>query len=222
MSPPLQWKNFVATDSIIIKGAGGHARVVIDCARAQGRTVECAYDPFNQGEIYGIPVRKDYRPDDFPKADAVVAIGDNSVRRQVSGEVRHAFTNVIHPSAIISSFASIGEGNMILHGAIVQASATIGNHVILNTGSQVDHDCTIGDFVHIAPGAVLCGNVQIGEGSFIGTGAIIIPGKKVGAWSIIGAGSVVIDNIPDFVVAVGNPAKVIKHWKPKEGIEDEE
>jgi sugar O-acyltransferase (sialic acid O-acetyltransferase NeuD family) len=205
----------VATDSIIIKGAGGHARVVIDCARAQGRTVECAYDPFNEGELYGIPVRSNYNSVDFPKAAAVVAIGDNAVRRKVSANVLHSFTNVIHPSAMISSFASIGEGNMILHGSIVQAAARIGNHVILNTGSQVDHDCVISDFVHIAPGVILCGNVHVGEGSFIGTGAIVIPGKKIGAWSIIGAGSVVIDNIPDNVIAVGNPAKVIKHWKPE-------
>ena len=204
----------MATDSIIIRGAGGHARVVIDCARAQGRTVACAYDPFQDGKVYDIPIRRNYDPADFPQANAVVAIGDNSIRRQVSTEVGHRFTNVMHPSAMISPFATIGEGNMILHGAIVQASARIGNHVILNTGSQVDHDCTIGDFVHLAPGVILCGNVQIGEGSFIGTGAIIIPGKKVGAWSIIGAGSVVIDNIPDYVVAVGNPAKVIKRVVP--------
>ncbi len=204
----------MATNSIIIKGAGGHARVVIDCARAQGRTVECAYDPVYEGELYGVPVRNNYTSADFPKAAAVVAIGDNAVRRKVSADVLHAFTNVIHPSALISSFATIGEGNMILHRSIIQAAARIGNHVILNTGSQIDHDCNIGDFVHIAPGAILCGNVQIGEGSFIGTGAIVIPGKKIGAWSIIGAGSVVIDNIPDYVVAVGNPAKVIKHWRP--------
>lgn len=208
----------MATDSIIIKGAGGHARVVIDCARAQGRTVACAYDPFQDGEVYGIPIRRRYDPADFPKAEAVVAIGDNAVRRQVSENVKHAFTNIIHPSAMISSFATVGDGNMILHGVIVQASARIGHHVILNTGSQVDHDCSIGDFVHIAPGAILCGNVQIGEGSFVGTGAIIIPGKKVGAWSIIGAGSVVIDNIPDYVVAVGNPAKVIKWVAPPKGL----
>jgi len=204
----------VATGSIIIKGAGGHARVVIDCARAQGRTVECAYDPFQDGELYGIPIRRNYAASDFPDAHALVAIGDNSVRRQVASHVKHGFTNVIHPSSLISSFASIGEGNMILHGTIVQAAARIGNHVILNTGSQVDHDCIIGDFAHIAPGAILCGSVQVGEGSLIGTGAIIIPGKKVGAWSVVGAGSVVIDNIPDYVIAVGNPARIIKHWKP--------
>ena len=204
----------MATGSIIIKGAGGHARVVIDCARAQGRTVECAYDPFHDGELYGIPIRRNYAASDFPNADALVAIGDNAVRRQVASEVRHAFTNVIHPSSTISPYATVGEGNMILHGTIIQAASRIGNHVILNTGSQVDHDCIIGDFVHIAPGAILCGGVQVGEGSLIGTGAIIIPGKKVGAWSVIGAGSVVIDNIPDYVVAVGNTAKVIKRVAP--------
>lgn len=204
----------MATDSIIIKGAGGHARVIIDCARAQGHTVECAYDPFNEGELYGIPVRNNYGPQEFPEAKVVVAIGDNAVRRRESENVQHPLTNVVHPSALVSSLATVGQGNMILHGAIVQAAARIGNHVILNTGSQVDHDCIIADFVHLAPGVILCGNVEIGEGSFIGTGAIVIPGKKVGAWSIIGAGSVVIDNIPDNVVAVGNPAKVIKYWKP--------
>lgn len=202
------------TDSIIIKGAGGHARVVIDCARAQGRSVECAYDPFNEGELYGIPIRSNYDQADFPKAKAVVAIGDNAVRRREAEKVKHSFTNIVHPSAMISSFATVGQGNMVLHGVIVQAASTIGNHVIMNTGSQVDHDCIIGDYVHIAPGVILCGNVHIGEGSFIGTGAIVIPGKKVGAWSVIGAGSVVIDNIPDYVVAVGNPAKVIKRVAP--------
>src|SRR5690606_33275850 len=123
------------------------------------------------------------------------------------------FTNVIHPSAVCSPFSSMGVGNAVLQKAVIQAESVIGNHVIINTGAQVDHHCTIGDFVHIAPGVILCGNVQIGEGTFMGAGSIVIPGKKVGAWSIVGAGSVVIDNIPDNVVAVGNPARVIKYVK---------
>jgi sugar O-acyltransferase (sialic acid O-acetyltransferase NeuD family) len=205
----------VATHSVIIKGAGGHARVVIDCALAQGRTVECAFDPEKTGQLYGIPVRNDYSPQAYPDAEAIIAIGDNAVRKRVAERVRHSFTNVVHPSAIISPYATVGRGNMILHRAIVQAQSAIGDHVILNTGSQVDHDCVVGNFVHVAPGAILCGNVHVGEGSFVGTGAIVIPGKTIGAWSIIGAGSVVIDNIPDNVVAVGNPAKVIKHYRPE-------
>jgi acetyltransferase EpsM len=57
---------------------------------------------------------------------------------------------------------------------------------------------------------VLCGTVKVGEGTLIGARAIVIPGKKIGKWVTIGAGSVVVKDIPDYAVAVGNPARVIK------------
>jgi sugar O-acyltransferase (sialic acid O-acetyltransferase NeuD family) len=201
----------VATHNLIVHGAGGHARVVVDCSIAQGHHVVTICDPNCEGELYGIPIFADYTTPDFQDASAIIAIGDNAVRKNVASKVTHAFANVIHPSAVCSPYASMGLGNAILHSAVIQAESVVGNHVIINTGAQVDHDCMIGDFVHLAPGVILCGNVVIGEGTFMGAGSIVIPGKKVGAWSIIGAGSVVIDNIPDNVVAVGNPARVIKH-----------
>lgn len=200
--------------NLIIQGAGRHAGVVIDCAIEQGYTVACAYDPKGGGTLYGVPVRNEYLPEDYPDARAVVAIGDNATRKKLAEGMRHSFANVIHRSAMLSPFSNLGVGNVILHGVIIQVEAKIGHHVIINTGSQVDHDCVVEDFVHLAPGVVLCGSVQVGEGSFLGAGTTVIPGKKIGAWCIIGAGSVVIDDIPDFVVAVGNPARVIKHWKP--------
>jgi sugar O-acyltransferase (sialic acid O-acetyltransferase NeuD family) len=102
---------------------------------------------------------------------------------------------------------------MILHGAIVQAMAKIGNHVIVNTGAQVDHDCVIGDFAHIAPRVVLCGGVSVGEGTLVGAGATVAPGVTIGKWATIGAGAVIIAGIPDYAVAVGNPARVIKYMR---------
>jgi len=63
--------------NIILQGAGGHARVVIDCAIAQGRTVACLFEPDGKGELYGIPIKSSYSPQNFPDAHAVVAIGDN-------------------------------------------------------------------------------------------------------------------------------------------------
>jgi sugar O-acyltransferase (sialic acid O-acetyltransferase NeuD family) len=196
--------------NIILQGAGGHARVVIDCAIAQGRTVACLFEPDGEGELYGIPIRNAYYPQDYQDAQAVVAIGDNAIRKSVAEMTKHAFTNIIHPSVILSSFATLGQGNVFFHRVTVQAETRIGDHVILNTGAQVDHDCTIGNFVHLAPGAILCGNVEVGEGAFIGTGAIVIPRKKIGAWSIVGAGAVVIDDVPEGVVVVGNPARIIR------------
>jgi len=52
--------------------------------------------------------------------------------------------------------------------------------------------------------------VTIRTGAWIGAGSILLPGVEVGCNSVIGAGSIVTKNIPDFCIAVGNPAKVIK------------
>jgi len=196
--------------SIILQGAGGHAKVLIDCAIAQGHTVECLYDPNGSGTLYDIPIKRDYRPGDFPHAKMVVAIGHHAARKRIATRVEHPCGNIIQPSVLFSSYSKAGLGNVILHGVIVQAQSIIGHHVILNTGSQVDHDCVVGDFVHLGPGAVLCGRVEVGEGSFLGAGTTVIPGKKVGKWSVVGACSVVIDDLPDNVVAMGNPARVIR------------
>lgn len=194
---------------IIIQGGGGHAKVVIDCLLEQGREVVAVFDQKNTGPLLGIPRVKIYHPELYPDAGMLIAIGDNKVRQRIAGDVSHAFTTVIHPSAVISSFARIGNGSMILHRAVVQAGTAIGNHVILNTGSQVDHDGAVGDFVHIAPRAVLCGSVTVGEGTLIGAGAVILPGIKIGRWAVIGAGAVVTRDVGDHAVVAGVPGRVV-------------
>jgi sugar O-acyltransferase (sialic acid O-acetyltransferase NeuD family) len=199
---------------VILQGGGEHARVVLDCLQAQGANVLALFDPKYTGELFGVPQRGVYDPAFAPDARAVVAIGSNAVRRKVVGITQHAFTNAIHPSAIVSPYATAGTGNMILHGSVIQAQARIGDHVIVNTGAQVDHDCVVGDYVHLAPGVVVCGTVTIGEGTFVGAGATIIPGRKIGAWATIGAGAVVIRDVPDHAVVVGNPARVVRYNQP--------
>lgn len=201
----------MAMHKVIIQGGGVHAQVVLDCLRATGYDVVALCDPNSNGTSLGIPSHKEYDALFAPEAYAVVAIGDNSVRKRVVETTKHSFVNAIHPSVLFSSSASIGCGNMVMHGAIVQARSKIGNHVIVNTGSQIDHDCIIEDFVHLAPGSILCGSVQVGEGTLIGAGSTVIQGKKIGKWAVIGAGSVVIDDVPDYAMIVGNPARVIKH-----------
>ena len=86
----------------------------------------------------------------------------------------------------------------------------IGDNVVVNTGSQVNHDNVIENHVYMASGVVLSGGVKIGENSLIDDGVIVALGRKIGKNSIIGAGAVVTKDIPDGVVAYGNPAKVIR------------
>lgn len=59
---------------------------------------------------------------------------------------------------------------------------------------------------------LISNNVRIGNKSWIGESVMILPGVSIGKGCIIGAGSIVTKNIPDFSVAVGNPAKVIKYF----------
>lgn len=204
----------MAIAKFILLGSGGHARVVLDCLLNQGANVLALFDPKFSEPLYGIPQKGQYDPEFEKEASAIIAIGDNATRKRLTATTKHSFGNVKHASVILSDRAMMGVGNMLLHGAIVQTETRIGNHVIINTGAQVDHDCVINDYVHLAPGVILCGNVTVGEGAFIGAGAVVIPGKKVGAWATVGAGAVVLDDIPDYAVAVGNPAKVIKSNKP--------
>ena len=95
-----------------------------------------------------------------------------------------------------------------MQGSTIQSAAKIGKHCIVNTNASIDHECVIGDFVHISPQATLCGNVHVGTGSWIGASAVVIPGVKIGRWSVIGAGSVVVNDVPDGVVAYGNPCRI--------------
>jgi acetyltransferase-like isoleucine patch superfamily enzyme len=54
-------------------------------------------------------------------------------------------------------------------------------------------------------------DIFIGNDVWIGAGVIVLPGVNIGNHSVIGAGSIVTKNIPEFAVAVGNPARVIKY-----------
>jgi len=116
---------------------------------------------------------------------------------------------IIHPRAYVSGNASINAGILIGAMVMVNACTQIGKYAILNTSCIVEHNCILEDFVHIAPGAVLCADVSIGRGSHIGAGSVVKQGISIGQNVIVGIGSVVINDIPDDVIAYGNPCKVM-------------
>jgi sugar O-acyltransferase (sialic acid O-acetyltransferase NeuD family) len=201
-------------DSIIVLGAGGHAKVVISTLRAAGYSIERLLDddPSRQGvPVLGVPVSgllSDIAK--FPGCNAVIAIGDNHHRRHVAAQCGNVqWATVVHPTAIIDPTAAIGPGTVVFAGAIIQPDTIIGRHAIINTGATIDHDCRIGDYAHIAPGCHLCGNVVVGESTLLGVGSVVIPGKTIGARSVVGAGSVVVKDIPQGIVAAGVPARPV-------------
>jgi sugar O-acyltransferase (sialic acid O-acetyltransferase NeuD family) len=200
----------VETNDVFLWGGGGHAKVVLESLFSEKRNVAGIFDDQKHGKLFGIPYAGQYNPDVARESGLIISLGDNASRKKLAESAMHPFTTTRHTSCVLSPRSSYGVGSMILHGAVVQSDTQIGSHVILNTVCSIDHDCKIGDFVHIGPRAVLCGKVHIGEGTLIGAGATVAPGVSIGKWSVIGAGSVVIANLPDYCVAVGNPARIIK------------
>lgn len=142
----------------------------------------------------------------------IVGIGNGQIRQKLFMTLREQGERLViaqHPTAVVAPDVEIGPGTMICASVVVNTGSIISQNVILNTACTVDHHNHIGDHAHIAPGVNLGGDVSVGQGTLVGIGATVLPQRKIGAWSTIGAGAVVVDDLPDQVTAVGNPARII-------------
>lgn len=206
---------------IVIVGAGGHGKVVLDALLAA--------DSF---EIVGVLDDDDARIGqkllDVPIVGSsvnlvecagrlgfegvVVAIGDNYIRDKKFREVRQAGlenVGVIHPTARISRFVEIGKGVVILAGSVVNPGAVIEDNVCLNTSTSIDHDNHLEKSCHVFPNATLTGGVRVGPFAYIGSGAVVNPNLVVNRYAYVGAGAVVIKDVPEGVTVAGVPAREI-------------
>lgn len=209
------------TMKIVVYGAGGHAKVVLDVIEKSGAyTIVGLLD--DSAELAG-DVRSGYRVlggsalfqglIDEGVQGMIVALGDNLRRRAVFNAARVAgfeLVTAVHPSALLGSRVKIGAGSVLVAGVVVNVDAEIGDNVIVNTSASVDHDCRIGAHVHLSPGVRLAGRVTVGELTHIGIGAVVLPNLTIGKHCIVGAGSVVREDVPDGMVVAGNPARIIK------------
>jgi sugar O-acyltransferase (sialic acid O-acetyltransferase NeuD family) len=114
------------------------------------------------------------------------------------------------PFALVSKYADLGKGTIVMHQACVNANAQVGQNTIINTKSLIEHDCQIGNHTHISTGAIVNGNCFIGDHVFVGSQSVIVQGVSICDNVVIGAGSTVLKSIDTEGVYVGNPARKIK------------
>jgi sugar O-acyltransferase (sialic acid O-acetyltransferase NeuD family) len=201
---------------IVIVGAGGHAKVVLEALWAMGtfEVVGLTDSSTSCLEVLGVPVLGGdiLLPDLFARgvSAAVVAIGSNSRRQQIGLSLLamgFALPAVVHPSAFISPSAMIGQGAVVMARAVVGTLARVGALAIINTGAIVEHDNYIGQSAHVAPGTALAGGVRVGDRAMVGIGSAVRPDISIGDDSIVGAGSVVVADVPSGVTVAGAPAR---------------
>ncbi len=211
----------VAAPKLVLIGSSGHASVLVDAIELTGGYQIAGYadDTLSPGTVrMGYPVLGGLKEAakicaDQAITDVVVAVGDNWWRRKVYSDLIEKcpslrFPIIKHPSAILASSAEIGKGTAILAGSHVGPGSRVGEFCIINTCSSIDHDSVMHDFSSIAPGVSTGGLVQIGECSAVGVGASISDRISIGRHTVVGSGAVVVRDIPDLVVAYGNPARV--------------
>lgn len=195
---------------VIVIGAGGHARVLIELMRLIRMPILGATDPAVTGEILGrvgyqatchpdwaVPILGNddvlakHHPDHIQLVNAIGSTRSMTLRDAVYRRWHSrgfCFATLIHPAATVSPMAVLGEGVQVMAGAVIQCGAMIGANGIVNTRASVDHDCAIGESVHIAPGAILCGGVIVGDRTHVGAGAIMIQQANVGSDQLVRAG----------------------------------
>jgi sugar O-acyltransferase (sialic acid O-acetyltransferase NeuD family) len=209
-------------ENIVIWGASGHALVVADIIRSRGEYQIIGFldsvNPQRRGTAFcGSRVLGGEEQLDILRNQGVrqlvFGFGDCKARltlMELAKGKGFQLVSAIHPNAVIASDVILKPGTVVAACAVINPGSQVGENAIINTSASIDHECQIGDGAHICPGVHLGGRVIIGRGTWIGIGACVSDHINIGNGSLIGAGSVVLDDIPDHVVAYGNPAKVMK------------
>lgn len=210
---------------VVIWGARGHARVVMDALEDDNFELIAMgdNDPTIEPPFPEVPVFHSYESlVDWVSAindrgvissvGAVVAIGGGRGRDRasISSHLRDFgfdLVSVIHRTSTLSRHCSWGIGCQFLASSSVGPGAELGDFVIVNTGAIVEHDCLVGTGVHVAPRAVVLGEVVIEDFAFIGAGAVVLPRVTVGTGATVGAGAVVTRDVAPGVVIRGIPAR---------------
>jgi sugar O-acyltransferase (sialic acid O-acetyltransferase NeuD family) len=209
-----------SSSTVVIIGAGGHGRAVLDVAISSGRKVLAFIDEAKAGQdMLNVPIITRLGEIPLPADCAFfVAIGDNSLRQSIVEKTRrempgHDVAILVHSSSYVSPLASLAPGTIVMSNAFVGPNCTIGEGCILNTGSQIDHDGVMESYSSLGPKACLGGAVKVGVRASVGIGATVKHGVQIGDDSLLAAQAYLHRPMPDGAIYIGTPATFYKNRK---------
>lgn len=207
-------------EKIVILGAGGHAKSLIDTITAQGKYEITGLVSQEGASVLSYPVLGDdtileqlYKSGIQNAAMGIGYTGNGNTREQLYLKLKkigYKFPPIIDPQASIGKNVQIGEGTFVGKRTVINAESRLGNLSIINTSAIIEHECVIEDYTHVAVAAVVCGNVRIGKSCLIGANSTIIQGIHITDNVVVGAGGTVIKDIGNCGVYVGSPARRTK------------
>jgi sugar O-acyltransferase (sialic acid O-acetyltransferase NeuD family) len=190
---------------MILAGAGGHAREILDLLDEVDVKKIFLFDDYSQSgikNIFRFPVltsKDDLKDALVLDSNFILATGSPRVRRKMFDQfvaMGGICTSIIAKSAQISKHnVCLGQGINVMSFALVSNSVKINNGCLINARVHIHHDVSIGDFCEIGPASILLGNVSVGSNTKIGAGSVILPNVSIGEDCIIAAGSVVTKNL---------------------------
>lgn len=202
-------------ERLILIGAGGHSKSVIDSIDVTKYEVVGFLDENKSGKHLGKPIFGTKFEDvkDYISYKYFIAIGDNSFRKNWFLKLKKAgleTVNIIDKTAYISSTAQIGIGNFIGKYTIINADAKIGDNNVINTRALIEHECYVGSHNHLSTNSVINGNVIVEDNVFLGSCAVCNGQLKIGHGAIIGSGASIIRNVDPDTTVVGVPGRIVK------------
>ncbi len=200
----------IVNNKILIYGAGGHAKAVMEMVNAQGLYeiygIIDDNEALNGSTVLGLPVigTREQLADLIEQgvslsANGVGGIINISLRIKIFemlADYGFNFPVLQHPRATVEPSAEIAEGVQVFANVYVGSSTILHNYCMINTGAIISHDCVIGAYTHIAPGTLLAGQVTVGEKTLVGMGVSTAIGIKIGDGARIGNGAILLADVP--------------------------
>lgn len=209
---------------IFALGIGRNTPVLLDLALGCGYTIKGLYhyndertDEIDHG--YKILGSFDdlWAKDNLCGMNFLLTMGDLSIRESIANKILSLGGNLptlIHPSAVVSSFATISSvGVCIFPFTFIQSDSYIGDNTVVLSHVNISHNTKISRNCFIAGGSIVGAYTVVEEHVFIGQGVLTISGKTnlIGHHSFIGAGALVTKPVAPNTIVAGFPARVIKN-----------
>lgn len=145
---------------------------------------------------------------------AIHLVGRNPLTSELFKEANipsERLATIVHKSAFIGKGVVLEPGTFVMYNSYIGPGAHIGKCSLIMANCSIGHNTIIGDLCHCSVGAIMTGYSEMDFCSDLAVGATILAYKRIGKFAMLGANSLATNDIPDYEIHVGSPAKYLKN-----------